>query len=67
MGLVGKGEDNISLDEAEEIEKKKDAMGGDTTYNLKIVKLKGGLQRIKFTIPEKDLSEKFIKGFGPGG
>ena len=32
-----------------------------------IVKLKGGRQRIKFSIPERDLEEKFTKGFGPGG
>jgi hypothetical protein len=32
-----------------------------------MVKLKGGKKRIKFTIPEKYLQEKFTKGFGPGG
>lgn len=33
----------------------------------KNVKLKYGLRRLKFTLREQDLSEKFVKGFGPGG
>ena len=39
----------------------------EATHDIKMVQIKGGKQRIKFTIPERDLSEKFIKGFGPGG
>ena len=31
------------------------------------MKLKGGRQRVKFTLRERDLEEKFTKGFGPGG
>ena len=36
-------------------------------HQTKIVKLKGGKHRIKFSIPERDIQEKFTKGFGPGG
>lgn len=56
----------------------KDKYGGTEGYEMiefnhqenhcvKIVKLKGGKTRYKFSIPERDLEEKFIKGFGPGG
>ena len=33
----------------------------------KNIKLKHGLRRLKFEIKKEDLSEKFVKGFGPGG
>ena len=36
-------------------------------HKTQVVKLKGGLQRIKFSVPERDIEEQFIKGFGPGG
>lgn len=36
------------------------------TKDLKAVQLKT-LTRLKFQLDEKDLDEKFIKGFGPGG
>ena len=35
--------------------------------DTKQVKLKYGLHRLKFKIPEQELTEKFVKGFGPGG
>ena len=36
-------------------------------HQVKLVKIKGGLERIKFVVPEDDLHESFVKGFGPGG
>ena len=36
-------------------------------HETQIVKLKGGINRIKFSVPERDIEEHFIKGFGPGG
>lgn len=35
--------------------------------NYKLVNLKPAQHRIKFDLHEKDLTEEFIKGFGPGG
>ena len=40
---------------------------GESDYNVTKVKLKGGKMRLKFDIPEKELDEQFVKGFGPGG
>jgi len=37
------------------------------SHLIQLVKLKGGRQRVKFTLRERDLEEKFTKGFGPGG
>ena len=33
----------------------------------KVIILKGTTERIKFELKKKDLEEKFVKGFGPGG
>ena len=33
----------------------------------KLIKLKYGLHRLKFKIKDTDLTEQFVKGFGPGG
>lgn len=35
--------------------------------DTKIVQLKPGKLRIKFALPDNELEELFIKGFGPGG
>ena len=35
--------------------------------NYWIIKMKSDKTRIKFNIPEVDLKEEFVKGFGPGG
>ena len=35
--------------------------------DTKNVNLKYGLHRLKFTVHESDLEEKFVKGFGPCG
>ena len=37
------------------------------THEIQVIKLKGRMQRIKFTVPEMDIDEEFTKGFGPGG
>ena len=47
------------------IEKWKLTLKPDVT--MKVVELKQNVTRIKFKIPETDLTEEFIKGFGPGG
>ena len=47
------------------IEKWKQTLKPDVT--MKVVELKQNVTRIKFKIPETDLTEEFIKGFGPGG
>ena len=41
----------------------------ETDSETKQVDLGGSkaLKRLKFTLHDKDLSEKFVKGFGPGG
>ncbi len=35
--------------------------------DTKNIKLKYGLRRLKFKFKDTDLTEKFVKGFGPGG
>ena len=47
------------------IEKWKQSLKPEVT--MKVVELKQNVTRIKFKIPETDLTEEFIKGFGPGG
>jgi len=51
MQLIGQWKEKLLADEA----------------NYKVVTLKSGQKRIKFDVHESDLTEEFIKGFGPGG